>query len=62
MAELEIDIEYVHEMERECYEEEVQPYRKMDNKPTIIILKNPFRDMPPIRHCGHDFLQYLYSQ
>ena len=25
-------------MERECYEEEVQPYRKMDYKPIIYIL------------------------
>ena len=33
MAELEIDKEDVHDrkkMERECYEEEVHPYRKMD--------------------------------
>ena len=40
MAELEIDKEDVHDkkMERECYEEEVQPYRKTDYKPIIIIV------------------------
>ena len=27
-------------MERACYEEEVQPYRKMDYKPIIIKLPN----------------------
>ena len=40
MAELEIDQEDVHdrkEMEKECYEEEVQPYQKTDYKLTIII-------------------------
>ena len=39
MAELEIDKEDVHgkeEMEKECYEEEVQSYRKTDYKPIII--------------------------
>ena len=38
MAELEIDKEDVHdknEMEKECYEEKVQPYRKTDYKPII---------------------------
>ena len=33
MAELEID----KEMEKECYEEKVQPYRKTDYKLIIII-------------------------
>ena len=42
MAVLEIDREDVHdrrdmEKECECYEEEVQPYRKTDYKPIIII-------------------------
>ena len=39
MAELEIDKKDVHDikkMVKECYEEEVQPYRKMDYKPIII--------------------------
>ena len=27
------------EMEKECYEEEVQPYRKLDYKPIIIIIQ-----------------------
>ena len=39
MAELEIDKENVHDrkkMEKECYKEEVQPYRKTDYKPIII--------------------------
>ena len=41
MAELEIDKEDVHDIKkwRECYEEEVQPYRKMDYKPITIINK-----------------------
>ena len=29
-------------MEKECYEEEVQPYWKMDYKPIIIILLHRF--------------------
>ena len=40
MAELEIDKEDVHaqkEMENEYYEEEVQPYRKTDYNPLIIM-------------------------
>ena len=39
-AELEIDKEDVHDRKkrRECYEEEVQPHRKMDYKPIIIII------------------------
>ena len=40
MAELEID----KEMERECYEEEVQPYRKMDYTPIIIVLVTLYGD------------------
>ena len=35
MAELEIDKEDVHDRKK-CYEEEVQPYRKMDHKLIII--------------------------
>ena len=37
MAELEINKEDVHDRKkwRECYEEEVQPYRKTDYKPII---------------------------
>ena len=40
MEELEIDRKYVYDikkMETECYEEEVQSYRKTDYKPIIII-------------------------
>ena len=38
MAELEIDKEDVHDRSKcECYEEEVQPYRKTDYKPLIYI-------------------------
>ena len=39
MPELEIDKEDVHDIKkrrRECYEEEVHPYRKTDYKPIII--------------------------
>ena len=38
MAAVEIDEEYVQkEMEKECYEVEVLPYRKIDYKSIIII-------------------------
>ena len=37
MAELEIDREVAHDRKK-CYEEEVQPYRKMDSKPMLIII------------------------
>ena len=52
MAELEIDKEDVHdkkEMEKECecYEEEVQPYRKTDYKRMIYIFSVD-------RYCSND--------
>ena len=37
MSKLEIDKEDVHDRKKECCEEEVQPYRKTDNKPIIYI-------------------------
>ena len=44
MAEIEIDKEDIHDRkkwrENDCYEEEVQPYRKMDYKPIIYILSD----------------------
>ena len=37
MAELEIDIEDVHDRKKVCYKEEVKPHRKTDYKPIIYI-------------------------